>query len=110
MTYMRIILEISGGVTGITRTIDIDTQFLSSEDATRLEEIVSGCQLYAMPQALKVPLRGADLEHYRLTVQTKDGQHSVELEQNSVSEKVRGLIDYLKKLRKKMRRAGSGQS
>ena len=99
---MRVYLERSGGFTGITMSIDLDTDSLSDEEARMLREHVSKAGFFSLPAQSARPTRGADRLQHVVRVEADDGRvHTVTAIDGAIPAALQPLLDYLqKKMRK----------
>jgi hypothetical protein len=80
---MKIVLEISGGFTGIPtlgQPVTIDTTQLDAPAARELESLMRDARFFDQPaQAPPPPSGAADYQTYAITAQDGPRQHTVEL-------------------------------
>ncbi len=87
---MKILFETSGGLLGIRKSITIDTDKLSVEEAERLRRLIESI---GKRKLKSLPKHGADYITYRIKSEDID----IEVTDLTMSESVRELIDTLKK-------------
>ncbi|HQT94924.1 MAG: hypothetical protein B7Z68_00375 [Acidobacteria bacterium 21-70-11] len=92
---MKVRLERSGGVANIRRTVTVDAAALPSERAEELHRLVAAADLATIPEN-PTPLAGRpDRFVYRLTIEDEASGRSVSVNEETASEPVRHLIDWL---------------
>jgi hypothetical protein len=93
---MKVQLKRSGGVAGLLPPpVTVDSDNLSSEDAKKLQELLSAANFFSLPSKGPTPPRGADRYQYTLTVDTGDRTHQVQVTEDQLSQNLRSLIDWL---------------
>jgi hypothetical protein len=93
---MQVRLETSGGFAGITRSAEVDSKSLGSEDAQKIEELVTAADFFNLPPVLKQPAQGADRLHYRITVHSGERKWMVEADDGEVPESLQAVIDFVR--------------
>ena len=89
---MKILFETSGGLLGIRKSITIDTDKLSVEEAERLGRLIESI---GKRKLRSLPKHGADYITYR--IKTEDKDKDIEVTDLTMPESIRELIDTLKK-------------
>jgi hypothetical protein len=92
---MRILFERTGGFAGRKIEGRIDSSTLSVSQARRLKELLKQSGFFALPAVLKSEHPGTDRFSYRVTVETEEGQHTVEAGEEAVPGPMRPLLDFL---------------
>ncbi len=87
---MKILFETSGGLLGIRKSITIDTDKISIEEAERLRRLIESI---GKRKLRSLPKHGADYITYRIKTEDID----IEVTDLTMPESVRELIDTLKK-------------
>ncbi len=81
--------------------VTLDTESLPPEEGKKLEEMIESSGFFDMPAKFAPPNRGADYFQYRITAKSKEKEHTVELSDPQVPEKLRmflkSIIKYAKK-------------
>ena len=101
---IRIELERSGGVAGISVHAAVDTTALPPEQGRELAELVGRVDFATLAEEAgstrSAPSRGADRFHYDLTVQRGDQRYRVSLPESAVPAELQPLLsrmlDYAK--------------
>ena len=92
---MRIKLERSGGLANVRRSLTVDAAALAPERAGELFLLVAAADLASFPEN-PTPLAGRpDRFVYRLTVEDEPDVRTVTVSEDSASEDVRRLVDWL---------------
>ncbi len=92
---MKVKLERSGGVTGIRRTVTVDATALPPERAAQLRRLVADARLSTFPEHPTAPAGRPDRFVYRLTVEDDAGARAVTVSEDSTSEEMRRLLDWV---------------
>ena len=85
----------TGGVAGIRLTATLDTEMLPPGEAERLRHIIAAASFFDLPTSRQPPIQEADRFQYRVTVEDGDRIKKVEMNESSVPEACRPLLDYL---------------
>ena len=93
---MKIRFERSGGFAGITRSFVVDVDALSDDERSVVQDLIGNAGFFALPAVVpEADRQGADLYHYRITVESSDGVHTVEATQLSAPASLEPLISWL---------------
>ena len=92
---MRVEFVRTGGVAGIRLTATLDTEMLPPEEADRLRRLIDAASFFDLPTSRRSPSRETDRFQYRVTVEDGDRIKEVEMDESSVPEACRPLLDYL---------------
>jgi hypothetical protein len=85
----------TGGVAGIRLTATLDTETLPADEADRLRRLVAAARLFDQPASRPSPAPETDRFQYRVTVEEGDRTKRVELDESSIPDTFRPLLDYL---------------
>jgi hypothetical protein len=93
---IRIELDRSGGVAGITLHADVDTTALTPEQGREIAELVGRVDFATLAEEAdsprSAPSRGADRFQYDLTVQRGDQRYRVSLSESAVPAELKPLL------------------
>ncbi len=103
MAIKRVQFERSGGFAGLRLGLDLSTDSLSAAETEELERLVQAARFFELPAEIGGPAEGADQFVYRLTVESTDRSHTVEVGESAVPETLRPLIDWLTAAARKWR-------
>ena len=92
---MTVQFERSGGFAGIRTTATIDAGSLSPEEARRLRELVDNAGFFDLPPVLSASAPGADRFQYKITIETGNRKHTVELSDAAAPASLRPLLQWL---------------
>lgn len=92
---MRVLFERTGGFAGRTIRGSLDSSLLAAPKARRLRELLDRSCFFDLPPVLESDQPGADRFHYRITVETEKGKHTVEAGDAAVPRPMRPLLDFL---------------
>src|ERR1700730_12644000 len=90
---MRINFSLSGGFTGIRRSLSLDGTTMPREEARELEESVNRAGFFDLPGVLQSG--GADRLQYKLTIDRDGSSHSVQMDDGSIPSALSPLIKKL---------------
>jgi len=107
---MKIYFERSGGFAGMLSSTTVDTQTLTSKEASEIENLVEKAHFFELPSKIsqsssssssKTTKGAADYFVYKITIQNSNSQskkkHSVECNDVNMQPTLRLLIDFLTK-------------
>lgn len=89
---MRIQFERSGGFAGMLVRANLDTAFLSPEEADKLQKMVEEASFFELPGQLSSPSPGADQFQYKVSVEEGDRRHTVETSDQAAPDSLRPLL------------------
>lgn len=94
---MRIYFEQKGGIAGVSRSANIDTNVLPSSEVQEVQSMLDNAKFFDLPSNSDQPdRRAADYFKYTITVQTDDGKkHTVETTDLTKGPELGPLIGYL---------------
>lgn len=92
---MKVEFARTGGVAGIRLAATLDTERLPAEETDRLRRLIAAARFFDLPSSQQSPTRVADRFQYRVTVEDGDRVKKVEMDEPSVPETFRPLLDYL---------------
>ncbi len=103
---MRIEFERSGGFAGLRLSLTVQTEELSSEEASRLRGLLVEAGFFDLEPPAK-PAPAPDRFEYHLAIESQVwGKHTVELPETAVPDEMRPLLEHLTKMA--MRRPPEG--
>ncbi len=86
---MKIYFERSGGFLGRPMTCEVDTETMPSEEATALQEMVTGASFFEMP---KNDSQARDQYQYKLIVEENKVKYTVETTDTAAPDSLRPLL------------------
>lgn len=95
---MNIRFERSGGFAGLRHTRSISSGELSAEEQKRLADLVQAARFFELPAVLRSSVPGADRFQYRISVETGQLKHTVQVDEAAVPHQLQPLIAWLKKV------------
>lgn len=70
----------------------VDTEKLPADEAQNLQQMLDAAKFFELPAAPAESLRGADRFQYKLTVESDEGSHTVELSDEEAPDEIRPLL------------------
>lgn len=98
MDVERIKFERTGGFAGMTIARDLKINDLSEDQAERLQELLDDMDFSELPERNPETRPMPDQFTYVITVETKDGEHTVVTGDASADEKMQELLKMLDRL------------
>ena len=92
---MRVLFERSGGLAGIRLVAEFDSAALPSGRADELRQLVDDAGFFDLPSLLASNRPGFDRFRYKVTVETPERRHKVELDESAAPASFRPLLDWL---------------
>lgn len=93
---MQIQFERSGGFAGIRQTHSVSSDALPAEDQKKLTELVQGARFFELPATMRATEPGADRFQYKISVETDQGKHTVQVDEAAVPTQLQPLLAWLK--------------
>lgn len=92
---MHIQFERSGGFAGMRLTAAIDSATLSPDDAAALRDLIHAASFFDLPAKREKAPSGADRFQYKVTVESADRRHAIEIDESAVPPSLRPLLNWL---------------
>ena len=92
---MKVYFERSGGFAGIRTSVSLDTDNMSQDESAQLHQMCNNMNFFNLPSKLDARTGAADLFRYKITVESKDGTHTVETTDLSMTPGLENLVNYL---------------
>ena len=93
---MKVYFRQTGGFAGIDQETTVDSSSLPPDEANRIEDIVNNSKFFTLPSKTAPPTRGADYFVYIVTVETAEGQYTVETTDLTMPTELRPLVKFLR--------------
>jgi len=93
---MRIHFERSGGVAGIRLAHSVSSETLPAEEERKLAELLEAARFFELPGILRATEPGADRFQYKISVETKHGKHTIQVDEAAVPAQLQPLLAWLK--------------
>lgn len=90
-----IYFERSGGVTGITSKVEINSKTLPGEESQKLKELIESSGIFEFQKKDTLAKNIPDQFQYELTITYKGKRQSLILNESEVPDSLRPLINYL---------------
>jgi hypothetical protein len=104
-TIMKISYQRTGGFAGMVFSFDVATETLSPDEEKELLDLVISANFFELPATISTDVPGADQFQYKLTVETEEQQHTVEVGDAGVPENLWPLLNKLRILSRSTRNA-----
>jgi len=92
---MHIQFERTGGVAGMRLMTTIDSDSISSEDATALRNMIDSASFFELPVKSQKSQSGVDRFQYKVMVEIDARRHTIEIEESAVPASLRPLLNWL---------------
>lgn len=93
---MKVRFERSGGFAGMMMNVDIDTTTLPDEERQALVTHIADAEFFALPSEITdSSTTGADRYNYRITIESKGREHTVDCSDGSAPASLVPLLDWL---------------
>jgi len=92
---MKIYFERTGGFAGIRASASVDTDTLPQDESAQLHNMCNNMNFFKMPSRYTPKNGAADLFHYKITIESKDGKHTVETTDVSMTPELEIFINFL---------------
>ncbi len=92
---MLIHLERSGGFSGISKEIRVETDKLSQNKYARLLILLEPVNFFSLPTNVAPESHQNDRFQYTLTIEEKNKHHSVTFSESAMPENIRPLIEWI---------------
>ena len=93
---MRVSLERSGGFAGISRTHSISSGELPPEEAQKVADLVEQAGFFELPPVIHSTEPGADRFQYKITVESEQGSHTVQVDEAAVPPRLQPVLTWMK--------------
>jgi hypothetical protein len=93
---MHIQFERTGGIAGIRLTHSVSSEVLPAEEKKKLTELVEAARLFELPAMMRATEPGADRFQYKISVETEQGKHTIQVDEAAVPAQLQPLLAWLK--------------
>jgi hypothetical protein len=91
---MEVQFERSGGFAGITQRYSVSLDSLPEEERRKLTELITNAHFFDQPAVMRSQ-RGADQLQYRISINSGQQTHEVQVDQGAAPAELQPLIAYL---------------
>jgi hypothetical protein len=92
---MRILWERTGGFTGRKIQGSLESSDLPPDQVHRLQKLLDRSRFFEFSAEMGVHDSGADRFSYKVTIETKDESHTVEIHDSAITNEMRPFLDFL---------------
>jgi hypothetical protein len=89
-------LQRSGGLAGITQTHTVSTDQLPAEEASKVAALVDASGFFQLPPVIRSTQPGADRFQYKMTVESEQGTHTIQLDEAAVPPRLQPVLSWMK--------------
>lgn len=93
--HFHIWFERSGGFTGMTTKVEVDSDTLSSEEVENVCGLIEAADYFNIQNSDNSASGLPDQFQYKITIEYKRNKRTLELGESDISEKLRPLVNYL---------------
>ena len=87
--------ERSGGFTGISTSVEIDSQLLSSDESKELKQLIDQSDFFKLGKNDTIQVSMPDQFQYTITIEQQGEKRTVEFSDSTVPDDMRPLLNYL---------------
>jgi hypothetical protein len=89
----------SGGVAGLSRKINIDTNFLPSSEAQEIDSVIDSSKFFDLPSSTAQSNSGSgDYFRYKITLEShSENKHTVKTTEITMPSELSPFIEYLRR-------------
>lgn len=92
---MKVHFERSGGFAGIGTSVSLDTDNMSQDESAQFHQMYKNMNFFDLPSKYDTKSGAADLFRYKITVESKDGKHTVETTDLSMTPEFENFVNFL---------------
>ncbi|HEU5488363.1 MAG TPA: protealysin inhibitor emfourin [Candidatus Nitrosotalea sp.] len=92
---MKIYFERTGGFAGIRTSASLDTDKLPPNESEQLNNMCNNMNFFNLPSKFESKSGAADLFRYKITIESKNGKHTVETTDMSMTPEFENLVNFL---------------
>jgi|SRR6478736_9266811 len=92
---VKIYFERTGGFAGIRTSASLDTDRLPPNESEQLNNMCNNMNFFNLPSKSESKSGAADLFRYKITIESKDGKHTVETTDISMTPELENLVNFL---------------
>jgi len=93
---IQIQFERSGGFAGIRQSHSISSDTLSPEEENKIIGLIETAHFFDLPPVLRSTQPGADRFQYKISVQSEQRQHTVQVDEAAVPAELQPFLAWLK--------------
>jgi hypothetical protein len=93
---MRVVLERSGGFAGITQTKSVSTDQMPAQEAQTVSDLVGAAGFFDLPPVIRSTEPGTDRFQYKITVESENRAHTVQVDEAAVPLRLQPVLNWLK--------------
>ena len=87
--------ERSGGFTGISTSVEIDSQLLSPDESKELKQLIDQSDFFKLGKNDTIQVSMPDQFQYTITIEQQGEKRTVEFSDSTVPDDMRPLLNYL---------------
>jgi hypothetical protein len=92
----QIQFERSGGFAGIRQSHSVSSDTLPPEEEQKMTGLIEAAHFFDLPPVLRSTQPGADRFQYKISVQSEQRQHTVQVDEAAVPAELQPLLAWLK--------------
>ena len=92
---VKIYFERTGGFAGMRTSASLDTDNLPPNESEQLHDMCNNVDFFNLPSKLAPMIGAADLFRYKITIESKNGKHTVETTDTSMTPELENLVSFL---------------
>lgn len=92
---VKIYFERTGGFAGMRTSASLDTDKLPPNESEQLHDMCNNMDFFNLPSKSTPTSGTADIFRYKITIESKDGKHTVETTDMSMTPELENLVSFL---------------
>lgn len=92
---MKIHFERTGGFAGLRTSVVLDTDTMSQNESEQLHDMCNNVNFFNLPSKSEQNSHAADLFRYKITIESKNGNHTVETTDLSMTPGFANFVNFL---------------
>jgi len=92
---MQIHFERSGGLAGIRLSQNVSAEGLSEDERKKLAELIEAAHFFELPPVLRTSGSGADQFQYKISLESDQGKHEIQVDEAAMPAQLRPLVAWL---------------
>ena len=92
---MKVHFERTGGFAGLRTSVVLDTDTMPQNESEQLHNMCNNVNFFNLPSKSEPNANTADLFRYKITIESKDGTHTVETTDLAMTPEFTNFVNFL---------------